>query len=172
MTQDSQEPQSSLSFRPRFASVWTILTLESTVVAALVVGVWWFIGGQGEGWPLASMLLDPILWMLVVVISAVGAAGNLALYYLGRGGTEAVFERFPQLEGERWERIGTYYERYGARVLILSAIPGLGTVLTTGAGAFNIKRNIFLVWIFLAKLMRNWLIIFLMSAGYRGLFLA
>jgi len=170
MSRKPHEPLSSNDPRSRFTSLWGVLALETTVIAALVVGIWWFIGSHEEGWPLVSMLLDPILWVLVVVVSAVGATGNLALYYLGQRGTEAVFERFPQIEGERWERIGTYYQRYGARGLIFSAIPGLGTLLTTGAGAFNIERNVFLVWVFLAKLLRNWLIVFLLLTGFQGLF--
>ena len=172
MPQDSQDPQSPISFRLGFPSMWNILALEIAVVAALVIGVWWFVGSQEEGWPLARALLDPILWVLVIVVSAVGATGNLALYYLGRSGTDAVFERFPQIEGERWKRIGAYYQRYGARVLIFSAVAGLGTVLTTGAGAFDIKRNVFLVWVFLGKLLRNWLVIVLFSAGFQGQFSA
>ena len=172
MPQDSQDPQNPISFPPRVASIWSILALEILVVAALVVGVWWFVGSQEEGWPLARMLLNPGPWLLVIIVSAVGATGNLALYYLGRSGTDAVFERFPQLEGERWKRVGAYYQRYGARVLILSAIPGLGTVLTTGAGAFDIKRSAFLVWVFLAKLLRNWLILLFFSAGFERLFSA
>jgi len=170
MTQNSKVPQSPIRFPTRVASVGPILALETAVIAALVVGGWWVVGSHEESWPLARMLVDPGPWLLVIIVSVLGVLGNLALYYLGRGGTEAVFERFPQLEGERWERIGAYYQRYGARVLILSAIPGLGTVLTTGAGAFNIKRNAFLVWVFLAKLLRNWLIILLFSAGFQSLF--
>jgi membrane protein YqaA with SNARE-associated domain len=172
MPQDSQDRQSPISFLPRLASVWPILALETLVVAALVVGVWWFVGSQEEGWPLVRMLINPGPWLLVIIVSAVGATGNLALYYLGRSGTDAVFERFPQLEGERWKRVGAYYQRHGARLLIFSAIPGLGTVLTTGAGAFHIRRNAFLAWVFLAKLLRNWLVIFLFSTGFRSLFSA
>jgi len=150
--------------------VGPILALETVVIATLVVGVWWIVASHEKVWPLARMLVDPGSWLLVIIASVLGVVGNLALYYLGRGGSEAVFERFPQLEGERWERIGAYYQRYGARVLILSGIPGLGTLLTTGAGAFNIERNVFLFWVFLAKLLRNWLIILLFSAGFQSLF--
>ena len=83
--------------------------MESVAVAALVVGLWWFVGSHEEGWPLASVLLDPVLWLVVIGASVLGATGNLALYYLGQGGSGAVFARFPNLEGERWERIGSLF---------------------------------------------------------------
>ena len=167
-----QKPLSPNRFRARFAGLRGVLALEVAVVAGLVVGVWWFIGSHGAGWPLATMLLDPALWLVVGVLSVLGALGNLALYYLGQRGTEAVFERFPGLEGERWERIGAYYQRYGPKLLILSAVPGLGTVLTTGAGAFEINRYAFLFWVVVGKGLRNWLIVFLALAGFQGLFSA
>jgi membrane protein YqaA with SNARE-associated domain len=167
-----QKPLSPNRFRARFAGLRGVLALEVAVVAGLVVGVWWFIGSHGAGWPLATMLLDPALWLVVGVLSVLGALGNLALYYLGQRGTEAVFERFPGLEGERWERIGAYYQRYGPKLLILSAVPGLGTVLTTGAGAFNINRYAFFFWVVVGKGLRNWLIVFLALAGFQGLFSA
>jgi membrane protein YqaA with SNARE-associated domain len=107
------------------------------------------------------MLLDPGLWVIVIIATAVGVLGNLALYYLGQRGSDEVFVRFPNLQKERWERIGAYYQRYGARILILSGVPGLGTLLTTGAGAFDIKRSPFLFWVFVGKMLRNWLILLL-----------
>jgi membrane protein YqaA with SNARE-associated domain len=32
-------------------------------------------------------------------------------------------------------------------------------LLTTGAGAFDIKRSPFLFWVFVGKMLRNWLIL-------------
>jgi membrane protein YqaA with SNARE-associated domain len=167
-----QKPLSPNRFRARFAGLRGVLALEVSVIAGLVVGVWWFIGSHEQGWPLARMLLDPDLWLLVAVVSVLGALGNLALYYLGQRGTEAVFERFPGLEGERWERIGAYYQRYGPKLLVLSAVPGLGTVLTTGAGAFDVERYAFLFWVIVGKALRNWLIVLFVAVGFRGLFSA
>jgi membrane protein YqaA with SNARE-associated domain len=146
------------------------LALETAVVAGLVVGVWWLIGSHEQGWPLARTLLTPGLWLLVVVVSVLGALGNLVLYYLGQRGSEAVFERFPGLAGERWERIGAYYQRFGPKLLVLSGLPGLGTVLTTGAGAFNVERYAFLFWVIVGKALRNWVIVLFVAVGFRGLF--
>jgi membrane protein YqaA with SNARE-associated domain len=170
MPQDSQKPKSSDRNRARFASLWKILLLETVAIAALIMGVRWFINSHEEGWPLAELLLDPGLWLVVAIASTLGVLGNLALYQLGQSGTQAVFERFPGLDGERWERIGAYYHRYGAKILILSAIPGLGTLLTTGAGAFDIQRRAFMLWVFLGKLLRNWVLLLLFSLLSRSWF--
>jgi membrane protein YqaA with SNARE-associated domain len=170
MSQDPQEPRGLDRYRARFAGLRGVLALEISVVAGLVVGVWWLLGSYEQGWPLARILLTPGLWLLVGVVSVLGALGNLALYYLGQRGSGAVFERFPGLEGERWERIGAYYFRYGPKLLIMSAIPGLGTVLTTGAGAFDVERYAFLFWVVVGKALRNWVIVLFAIVGFQGLF--
>jgi membrane protein YqaA with SNARE-associated domain len=167
-----QKPLGSNSLRSRFAGLRGVLALEAAVVAGLVVGVWWLLGSYEQGWPIARLLLTPSLWLLVGVVSVLGALGNLALYYLGQRGSAAVFERFPGLEGERWERIGAYYQRFGPKLLVLSAVPGLGTLLTTGAGAFNVERYAFLFWVVVGKALRNWLIVLFVIFGFRGLFAA
>ena len=167
MSHDSGESRRPQKHRARFTSLWGVLAVESVAVAVLVVGLWWFIGSHEEGWPLASVLLDPVLWLVVIGASVLGATGNLALYYLGKSGSGAVFDRFPNLEGDRWEQIGGYYHRHGGKLLLFSAVPGLGTVLTTGAGAYGIKRISFLFWVILAKMMRNWLLLLLFHQSYQ-----
>ena len=170
MPQDSQKLERSQRHRARFASLWKVLLLEAVAIAELITGVRWFLNSHKQRWPLAELLLDPGLWLVVAIASILGVLGNLALYQLGRSGTQAVFERFPRLDGERWKRIGAYYQRYGARILILSAVPGLGTLLTTGAGAFDIQRRAFLLWVFLGKLLRNWVLLLLFSLIFRNWF--
>lgn len=105
-----------------------------------------------------DLLLEPQAWLVVILLTILGTAGNLALYELGKQGTKAVFQRFPRIRTERWEKVGRLYEQYGARVLALSAVPVLGSLVTTAAGAFGIKRLAFLFWVILAKLLRNWLL--------------
>ena len=161
MSENSREPPTPDTYRARPTRLWVILAVEAGAILLLVVGVWWFIRRYEAGGPVARMLLDPGLWVIVIIATAVGVLGNLALYYLGQRGSDEVFTRFPNLQRERWDRIGAYYQRYGARVLILSGVPGLGTLLTTGAGAFDIKRSPFLFWVFVGKMLRNWLILLL-----------
>ena len=167
MPQESKKAPSPRRFRARFASIWTVLALEAVVITALVVGVSWFVSGRTDR-GIVSVLQNPQLWVLVVTVSAFGTIGNLGLYYLGGRGAEAVFARFPYVEGERWERVGGYYRRWGGRILLFSAIPTLGTLLTTAAGAYGVKRGVFLVWVFTSKVLRNWLFLLLFLQAFRS----
>ena len=116
---------------------------------------------------MAPLLLSPLLWLLVLVVSGLGTAGSLALYAVGRRGTHAVFSRFPQLQGEPWERLWGWFGRWGARALVLSCIPTLGAPLSTAAGAFGIQRGSFLRWVFVAKLLRNWVLLLLLEQSFQ-----
>jgi membrane protein YqaA with SNARE-associated domain len=145
-----------------------VLAIEAVAITVLVAGVYWFITSYEEVRTFAGPLLRPELWVLVTIVSVVGAIGNLGLYYLGGRGAEAVFARFPYLEGRRWEWIGGHYQRWGGRILILSAIPTLGTLLTTAAGAFGIKRNVFLRWVITSKILRNWLLLLIFYGIYQS----
>jgi membrane protein YqaA with SNARE-associated domain len=151
------------------------LAVESLMVIALVVGVLWIVRGYWFGGSLAKIVQNPKLWLLILVISALGTVINLAQYYVGKRGTEAIFARFPNLEGERWERIEKSFRRWGARLLLLVGVPGLGIALTMAAGAFAIQRSAFLLWVFMGKVLRNVALAFLFYSGYqliegRGLF--
>jgi membrane protein YqaA with SNARE-associated domain len=136
------------------------LALEAVVITVLVAGVLWFVNSRTDR-GVTNMLRNPQLWVLVLAASAVGTIGNLGLYYLGGRGAEAVFERFPSLEGERWERIGGYFRRWGGKLLLFSAVPTLGTLLPVAAGAYDVERKDFLVWVFTSKVLRNWLLLLL-----------
>jgi membrane protein YqaA with SNARE-associated domain len=96
----------------------------------------------------------------------VGAAGSLISYYVGRRGTEAVFEHYPELEGRQWERLEAAYQKWGAPTLALSGIPGLGAALLVAAGAFGTKIGIFLFWAFVGKVLRNWVVVFTVLFGF------
>ena len=43
-----------------------------------------------------DMFLEPIAWLLVVLVSLLGTLANLAFYELGKQGIEAISSRFPQ----------------------------------------------------------------------------
>ncbi len=108
-------------------------------------------------------LLDLRLWLLVVVASAFGTAVTLAYYKVGSKGTEAVLLRFPQIGSERWERTQTLYERHGSALLFVSFVPVVGMVLETAAGAVGVRMLSFIVWVFLGRMTRNWLLVLLVG---------
>ncbi len=168
MPQDLRKTSSPHRYRAQFAGLRVILSLEALVISALVAGVLWFVSSRTDR-GVTSVLGNPQLWVLVVAVSVLGTIGNLGLYYLGGRGAEAVFARFPYLEGERWERIGGYYRRWGGRILLFSAIPTLGTLLTAAAGAYGVERKVFLLWVFVSKVLRNWLLLLLFQQTFRSM---
>ena len=106
-----------------------------------------------------DLLLEPLVWLLVIVFSVLGVFGNLALYGVGKRGYDAVRERFPRVKPERWERVAKLYEEHGSLALLLSGVPVLGSLLTTAAGAFGVRVPAFILFVFIAKFVRNWLIV-------------
>ena len=88
-------------------------------------------------------------------------------YYVGQRGTRAVFEHYPKLQGRPWERLEAAFQRWGAFSLILSGIPGLGAALLVGAGAFGIQRRVFLVWVYVGKVLRYWMVVFVVLASFQ-----
>lgn len=114
-----------------------------------------------------DLLMNPRAWLAVLGFSVVGIAISTGAYLAGRGGKTAVRERFSQISDERWDQVQGWYDRWGARILLMSAFPGLATVLTAGAGMFGIRILPFLLWVSLSKVTRNWLIALLLYGGYQ-----
>jgi membrane protein YqaA with SNARE-associated domain len=99
-----------------------------------------------------------------------GAVATLAYYYLGKKGYEAVLERFPRIQREQWDRIGSLYRRYGSLLLVLSSVPMVGILFTTAAGAVGIQVVVFFFWVLIGRLARN-LVLLLLLDQVLGLFM-
>jgi len=167
MSQSPQEPAPQ-EYKARFRTRRTAMLVEFAAVTAMVIAVLMLVSSYRRG-GVAKTLANPGTWLLVLGVSALGTASNLAHYYLGQKGTEEILEHFPQIKGKRWEQIETTFQRWGARTLLLSGVPVVGIVLATAAGAFGIKRSAFLLWIFLGKVLRNWILVLLFLSGYEVL---
>jgi membrane protein YqaA with SNARE-associated domain len=113
-----------------------------------------------------DLLFEPQAWLIIIVLTTLGVVGNLAWFELGKQGTKEITARFPRIKTEAWERIQGLCEEYRARVLILSAISVLASLVTTTAGAMGIRRPVFLVWVTFAKLLRNWLLVVALYEPY------
>ena len=136
------------------------LVIEVIAVAVLVGVVLWLGQNYRPRTFLGRGLINHRLWILVLLVSAWGTAASLIPYYVGQRGTKAVFEHYPRLQGRPWQKLEAVFQKWGALSLILSGIPGLGAALLVAAGAFGIKRRVFLCWVFVGKVLRYWVVTF------------
>jgi membrane protein YqaA with SNARE-associated domain len=116
-----------------------------------------------------DLLTSPLAWTIVLILTAIGLAGSLPTYYLGRKGMPAVREKFPTVPEERWQQVTDLFDRWGAVILLLTVLPGFGTVIPPAAGANGIKPVFFVFMVGLAKLIRFWIIILLVFGSARAL---
>ena len=139
--------------------------VEIVAVVVLVGILFWLTQTHHPGELFHSAILNYRLWIVVLVVSACGAVGALVPYHVGQRGTEAVLEHYPNLKGQRWDRLEAGFRRWGAPALIFSGVPALGTALMLAAGAIGTKRWAFLFWAFLGKVPRNWVLAFSFLLG-------
>ena len=99
----------------------------------------------------------------------VGYGHDLAYYYLGKRGARAVQERVPQITEERWDRAEHLYREYGSKLLFLSALPVVGVILQSAAGALGVGLSVYVAWVLIGRLARNW-VLFLLFDQALGLF--
>ena len=164
MPEASSQPDPAAGETGHRAWGWHLWVEVLAVVVLVAVVAWLSVNYQPRTF-LGKGLLNHRLWILVLLISGWGTAGSLIPYYVGQRGTRAVFEHYPKLQGRPWERLEAAFQRWGAFSLILSGIPGLGAALLVGAGAFGIKRSVFLVWVYIGKVLRYWIVAFVVLAS-------
>ena len=115
-----------------------------------------------------DLLLEPVAWLLVVLVSLLGALSELAFYKLGQEGIDAVTSRLPRIKPEQWDRARELIQKRGSWTLLLSGVPGLGMVLVTAAGAFGVRVAEFILWATIGKALRNWLLLTAAAEAYRA----
>jgi len=116
-----------------------------------------------------NTMLDLQVWLIMIVLSLIGLPVAMGKYYVGAKGLPSVQKHFPQVTDERWDSVQNLYQRHGSPLLLGSGIPVLGILVSTGAGAFGLPRNRFLVWSFLGKMLRNW-VFALIALGFFNIF--
>ena len=88
---------------------------------------------------MVDVLTDPKIWLLISVMSVVGAFARLANYYLGLRGRDTIESIYPRVKPETWDRVLLSYQHLSRLPLLLASIPIIGTVLTIGAGMAGIE---------------------------------
>jgi membrane protein YqaA with SNARE-associated domain len=120
--------------------------------------------------PMLELFLDWRLWSLVIFLTAITVVTSVAKYRLGRNGLETLKEHYPQVSDERWRTIDNYFQRWGAPVVLFSFLPLLAWIIPPAAGAYGIRFRTFLVWAFMAKMVRYWILILIVIGGYQLIF--
>ena len=116
---------------------------------------------------LEELVGQALNWRVVLVITLIslwGVCGGLITCAVGKKGMLAVQSKFHQLDPAKLDRVGGLYERWGSRLLLISMIPVMGTVIRLGAGIYGIRLVAFLIWSLIALMLRNW-VLFLLANG-------
>ena len=117
---------------------------------------------------MAELLVNPWVWLAVIVFSVYGTALSLINYYAGKGGLHIVEKRVPKFDAEKLDQVKEWFTRWGNRTLALSAVPVLSTLVTVGAGVFNVRLLSFLFWVGVGKFTRNWVIVLVLFGVIRS----
>ena len=116
-----------------------------------------------------NYFIDWRAWGVIFILAALTLIMSVAKYRIGQAGLEALEKRFPEVSPERWEKAGEYFDRWGAPVVFLSFLPVLGIILPAAAGAYGVRFRSFLVFAFLAKVVRYWLLLLLVVGGFKAI---
>lgn len=110
---------------------------------------------------LVKDLTDVRLWLLVLLVSAVGLAEKLAIYHAGQRTAKADLSSLPGVNEERRTRLETIFQMKGTYILLLASIPGIGAAMAAVAGNVGVATATFVLWVTISILIRNWLIVIL-----------
>jgi membrane protein YqaA with SNARE-associated domain len=90
---------------------------------------------------------------------------SLAKYKAGGVGLDEILERYPKLSRKRLERAAELFDLHGTIILLLTGIPGLDTVVALAAGASDVKKGTFIIWVSIAKIVRFWLLALIITGA-------
>ena len=129
-----------------------------------------FLSDLFNSTPILDLFLDWRVWAAVISLTALTLIFSVAKYRFGKSGLDNLKERYPQVSDERWARVFSYFKRWGAFVVFFSFLPLLAWIIPPAAGAYGVKFRPFLFWVFIAKMVRYWLLIIIVFGLYQLIF--
>jgi|LGVE01.1.fsa_nt_gb membrane protein YqaA with SNARE-associated domain len=116
-----------------------------------------------------EILTNSSAWFIVLFLSGVGVLIHFGQYKIGERGESAIQKRIGEGSLDKLERAKDLINRRGAPAMLLTAIPGLASVLAFTAGLARIRILAFILFVLIAKLIRNALLL-LSYAGVLDIF--
>ncbi|HLF87973.1 MAG TPA: YqaA family protein [Anaerolineales bacterium] len=93
-------------------------------------------------------------WGVLLIATAGNVLGSVTNYWIGKGTSGFVFNKWIRVESKKLERAKSLYTRWGAPVLLLAWVPVIGDPLTIVAGLFQLRFTVFVVYVLTGKLLR------------------
>ena len=84
--------------------------------------------------------------------------GGVSIYYLGYLGKMEWIEKYAKVKPEKIHAILPKLQRFGPLTALLSFVPVIGDVLILGLGFFRISPKLTMLFMFIGKLARYWLL--------------
>lgn len=116
-----------------------------------------------------DLFTSPLAWAVVLLFAIIGSAASVPTYYLGQKGMPAIREKYPQIPEERLQQVQGWFDRWGTLILLLTVLPGFGTIIPPIAGANGVRFPFFILMIFLAKLVRYWILALIVFGSTKAL---
>ena len=94
----------------------------------------------------------------IVVATAGNTLGGISIFYLGYLGKMEWIEKYGKVKMEKINAINPKLQKYGPLSALLSFVPVIGDVLILGLGFFRISPKLTILYMFVGKLARYWLL--------------
>ena len=94
----------------------------------------------------------------IVVATAGNTLGGISIFYLGYLGRIEWIEKYGKVKMEKIHAILPKLQKYGPLTALLSFVPVIGDVLILGLGFFRISPKLTLLYMFIGKAARYWLL--------------
>ena len=94
----------------------------------------------------------------IIVATAGNTLGGISIFYLGYLGRIEWIEKYGKVKMEKIHAILPKLERFGPLTAIISFVPIIGDVLVLGLGFFRISPKLTMLFMFIGKLARYWLL--------------
>ena len=94
-----------------------------------------------------------------IVIATIGnTLGGITIFYLGYLGRMDWIEKYGKVKMEKIHAILPRLQKYGPLTALLSFVPVVGDVLVLGLGFFRISPKLTMLYMFIGKTARYWLL--------------
>ena len=106
-------------------------------------------------------LTNTRLWLVVLAVTAFGLFEKLVYYQAGKRGGSAALNKVHGFTPERADQFNRIFERWGSLLRLLASVPVIGSVMTVISGISGVAMPVFIVFVVISNLIRNWLLVIL-----------